>query len=221
MKRVLVVDEDPQQGLILVQYLKDLMDVHLTRPIDVISHAERISPTIFVLRFPSFNLMKNLVNEIRMHPVFFNTGIICLHPQKAELVEEGADIAISVGELEELYWSVYSLKRRLLSDRKSDSIKIAGYNLNASTHEVSKGQVSQKIDPIQMAILVAFAEHPNQVLSREWFKQYVWQDDKISSRSVDAGISKVKKLLPELDKAIESIYGKGYIYRTKMDQVAS
>lgn len=219
--KALVVDQDPQQGLILVQFLSDLLDPHYIRPADVINNAEKILPHIFVLRFQSIHQMQKLIQDIREHPVFFESGVICIHENKDSLFKAGADYVFeNANDLNELYWAIYSLLRRLTVSERSTTIHIQNFKLNTDTLEVINGGKAIKIDPLQMKLLVSFAQHPDRLLSREWFKSFVWQNPQISNRSIDAQISKLKKILPTLNSHLESVYGQGYIYRIKKQRAS-
>lgn len=66
--------------------------------------------------------------------------------------------------------------------------------------------------PTQFKLLLAFTYNRDHLLSRAWLKQNVWGESTISMRSIDAHISKLKKLIPELDNYLTNVYGKGYIF---------
>lgn len=68
------------------------------------------------------------------------------------------------------------------------------------------------VTPTQFKLLLAFVTNADQLLSRSWIKEKVWENAEISPRSIDAQISKLKKLLPDLDRFIVNVYGKGYIF---------
>ncbi|MCB0392546.1 MAG: helix-turn-helix domain-containing protein, partial [Bdellovibrionales bacterium] len=54
----------------------------------------------------------------------------------------------------------------------------------------------------------------------EWIKENIWDNADISPRSIDAQISKLKKILPEIGQDIINIYGQGYILTPDNKQAA-
>ena len=65
--------------------------------------------------------------------------------------------------------------------------------------------------PTQFKLLLAFVSRPEQLLSRSWLKENVWENADISHRSIDAQISKLKRQVPEIGRYLINVYGKGYI----------
>ncbi len=74
--------------------------------------------------------------------------------------------------------------------------------------------------PVQFRLLLSLITNHDQLLTRQWLQQFVWQGVDISPRSIDAQISKLKKLIPEIDNHIINIYGKGYILSSSKKLVA-
>jgi len=86
-----------------------------------------------------------------------------------------------------------------------------GLKIYENDYIVKRGEQVITTTPTQFKLLMAFTNHQDKLLSRQWIKESVWQNSDISPRSIDAQISKLKKLLPELDGCLMNIYGKGYI----------
>ena len=89
--------------------------------------------------------------------------------------------------------------------------EVLGLKIYENDYMVKRGDQIITTTPTQFKLLIAFANHPDQLLYRTWIKQEVWQNSDISPRSIDAQISKLKKLIPELEGSLMNIYGKGYI----------
>ena len=70
------------------------------------------------------------------------------------------------------------------------------------------------LTPRMFQLLLALVDHPNRLLTRGWLRRHVWKQSDISLRSIDAQISKLRKLLPELNPAIVTVYGRGYVLTT-------
>jgi len=85
---------------------------------------------------------------------------------------------------------------------------------------VKRGQKVLTTTPTQFKLLMAFTSHQDQLLSRQWIRETVWENSEISPRSIDAQISKLKKVIPELEDCLLNIYGKGYVLAEKQKNVA-
>lgn len=86
-----------------------------------------------------------------------------------------------------------------------------GLEISPHDYILRRGSDRVNVTPTQFRLLVAFTSHPDQLLSREWLKEKVWDRADISTRSIDAQISKLKKIVPELEPVLVNIYGQGYI----------
>lgn len=224
--KIVVADSDLQHGKILLQYLVDMCDVHLVAPAEMLSHAEKANPRLFILSVESTNHFKNLIKEVRSHKDFFDCGIICLFNDESrfnELITAGADTVVKHNsELDEVYWAVFSLKRRLTGFVPLGEVQLGPYVVNPHTREVIQEGKRMRVKPVQIKLLSAFHKYPNRLLTREWLKINVWgSEGKVTFRSIDAQISKLKKSLPFLEAVIESIYGEGYMYKPENSEKVS
>jgi DNA-binding response OmpR family regulator len=77
---------------------------------------------------------------------------------------------------------------------------------------VLRGSQPVRVTPTQHLLLLAFVTHPNQPLTRDWLIKTIFRRNKITVRTVDAHIAKLKSTLPELKNNIVSQYGEGYIF---------
>ena len=92
-----------------------------------------------------------------------------------------------------------------------DDDQILSFNeicLDPKNHVITVSGRVIHTTPTQFRLLQAFMSYPDRLLTRSWLKETVWSHLKISSRSIDAHISKLKRLFPILDTYLISIYGK-------------
>lgn len=82
--------------------------------------------------------------------------------------------------------------------------------LDSRNHLVTVSGKVVNVTPTQFRLLRVFMSYPNHLLTRSWIRENVWGHLNISARSIDAHISKLKKLFPVLETHLISIYGKGY-----------
>ncbi|OFZ12487.1 MAG: hypothetical protein A2Z20_04820 [Bdellovibrionales bacterium RBG_16_40_8] len=109
--------------------------------------------------------------------------------------------------------------RSLLNKKHSDEIiKCGNLQIDVLSQRVHLSQNNKKkileLTPIEFKLLLSFAQHADQVMTRNSLLSSVWGDDlHVSDRSIDIHVSKLrKKLSPDADY-IQSVYdGTGYVF---------
>jgi DNA-binding response OmpR family regulator len=91
-------------------------------------------------------------------------------------------------------------------------IDLNGLNLHIETNRVFVNQKHLELPPIQNLLLHSLISQEGKILSRQDLQRLVWKGQKISPRSIDAQISKLKSTFPVLKDLIKNVYGKGYIF---------
>lgn len=148
-----------------------------------------------------------------------------------EAFSSGVDYFIVEREhlVEAVTWRVQILVKRLSgtsaekSTTTSNATPVTEFNnleIFPKDHFIKRDGSPIELTPLQFKLLVTFASHKEHLLSRDWLRTVVWGDAKISPRSIDAHISKLKKTLPELNGYLKNIYGKGYILTEKKSSAA-
>lgn len=112
-----------------------------------------------------------------------------------------------------------SVSTHTLNNTRESSISYKGLTIFPNDFIVKSEDRIVKITPMQFKLLVNFFAHSGQLLSRDWLKTNIWEEQEISLRSIDAQVSKLKKALPEVAEGIINIYGRGYIFN--MDESSS
>lgn len=124
---------------------------------------------------------------------------------------------------QQLILSCFALKKRL--DRTNQVEQRANPNRSNTRARIKLGDIevfpkdylvhyqgqSIRTTPTQFKLLLSFVSKTDELLSREWLQEHIWEDSTISHRSIDAHISKLKKLIPALSNSLINIYGKGYM----------
>lgn len=105
--------------------------------------------------------------------------------------------------------------------QKSQPFKLGDVTIYLDQRLVLRGTQPVRITPTQHLLLLAFVTHANQPLTREWLMQTIFRRKKITARTVDAHIAKLKSTLPELKNHIVSQYGDGYIFTLAINNKTS
>jgi DNA-binding response OmpR family regulator len=209
MKKILFVAFDHEFSATLRSYFEDQYQILIAQNYKAaLTILETMTPDILVspLEIPKW------AQPIRQHT---NAGIIFV------VINEGPDTERKVFEaggdyyvvqpisLESLKWKIKAMLRKnnLLTN---STIFIGQITLDVTNRLVIINKKSRTLTPLQFDLLVAFAEHPDRLLSRTWLRQNVWKGQQVSERTIDAHISKLKKQLPELNDLLMNVYGEGY-----------
>jgi DNA-binding winged helix-turn-helix (wHTH) protein len=124
---------------------------------------------------------------------------------------------------EQISFSCFALKKRLertnqVEQRKNPGrketkarIKIGPLEIFPKDYTVHYQEKLVRTTPTQFKLLLSFVSKTDELLTREWLQENIWDNNSISHRSIDAHISKLKKLLPALSGSLINIYGKGYM----------
>jgi two-component system, OmpR family, alkaline phosphatase synthesis response regulator PhoP len=119
--------------------------------------------------------------------------------------------------------TLFSLKKRLdrtqaINQRQSETrkdtrarVSLGPIEIFPNDYLVQCNNETLKTTPIQFKLILSFLTRPDELLTRQWLQENIWDGDDISHRSIDAHISKLKKTLPELTSSLINIYGKGYM----------
>lgn len=72
---------------------------------------------------------------------------------------------------------------------------------------------THKLSEIEFDLLRIFLTNPNKKISRDDILKAVWNDIKVTERTVDVHVSSLRKKLKNFNHTIKSMYGSGYILK--------
>ena len=122
-----------------------------------------------------------------------------------------------------LKFILFGLKKRLdrtqsLNQRQNESrkdtrakVELGPIEVFPNDYLVQYSGTSLKTTPTQFKLILSFVSSPDELLTRQWLQENIWENGSISHRSIDAHICKLKKIIPELEASLINIYGKGYM----------
>jgi len=179
--------------------------------------SQQWDPQILVVDADAPNFV-NACASIRQKPTQAALGLIAVGRRSDLRAEEtafraGFDHFLSLPvDSKQLFWRIQSLLRKKIQVPSQEGMTSLGeIRVYPKTFLVKRLDQPITVSPIQFRLLVTFLSHPDQLLTRDWLKTHVWSDAPISSRTIDAQISKLRRVIPELDSCLINIYGKGYV----------
>ena len=165
----------------------------------------------FVIFAPTYNLREELLSfELGAdHYLLYNTPIESV---RARL--------LALGRKHSAKSKASSSEPVVTLPRKTDVLRYGDLHLHLGQGVAKMNGRHIKVTPTQFRLLVIFASHPGDVLTREWIQKNVFKTTKMSSRSIDAHIAKLKRAIPYLQTELVNVYGRGYMLNAREDDAA-
>ena len=223
-KKILIVEDDPNFGSILKDYLRlHSYDVTLAKNgIEGLEKFKKISYDLCILDVmmpfkDGFSLATDIRSANEEIPLIFLTAK-SLKEDVIKGFKIGADdYLIKPFDSEILLLKIKSLFKRKLSSNKNNIDKLeyefASYKYNSKFRELSyKNDKSIKLSPKEGKLLSLLLNNINDLTSREEALIKIWNDDNyFTSRSMDVYVTKIRKYLSKDSRIkIENIHGKGF-----------
>lgn len=221
--KLLVVEDDPNLGSILAEYLElKGYDTLLCR--DGVSGFEAFRTRRFHMCILDVMMPKKdgfaLAQEIREInsdiPIIFLTA----RSMKEDTIKGfkiGADDYITKPfSMEELLLRVTAVLKRTQNGKPEEvdfqRLKVGNSELNIADQTLYVKGKQVKLTPKESALLQVFFEHKNKTLSRTVALKSVWGDDSyFNARSMDVYVTKLRKHLKDDDSLqIMTVHGEGF-----------
>ena len=217
MKKVFLVEDDPNLGYILKEYLElNDFDVQLeTNGLDAIEHFTDADICILDLMLPlkdGFEVAK-YIRSISKIPLLFLTAK-SLKVDKLKAFKLGADdYLVKPVDEEELIARIHAILNRYSEKSQHTQYSIGNYAFDYSNQILTIDNDIIRLTERESMILVELCKHKNQIVSRERILKKIWGDnDYFNRRSMDVFISKLRKYLNRDNSiAIKNIHGKGFV----------
>ena len=225
MKKILLVEDDPNLGLLLQDYLqlKGKFEVVLCK--DGEEGLKAFTRQNFDLLILDVMMPKKdgftLGKEIRK----FNAGVPIIFATAKGMIEDktqafnlgGDDYITKPFRIEELLLRINALLKRINNSEKNEEekqthFKIGRYDFDYTAQMISVGEKQQKLSTKEAELLRLLCLRKNEVLTREEALLNIWHDDNyFNGRSMDVFLSKIRKYLKD-DSNVEiiNVHGRGY-----------
>ena len=224
-KKILLVEDDPNFGTVLKDYLA-LNDYNVTHAKDGIEGLIIFKNNDFDLcildvmmpRKDGFSLAQDIRSKNKEIPIIFLTA----KTMKEDVLEgykAGADDYLNKPfDSEVLLVKIKTiLERKSINSQSIQSkqfeFEIGNFQLNSKLRFLSyAGEEPIKLSPKENELLKLLALHLNDLMPRELALTQIWRDDNyFTSRSMDVYIAKLRKYLKKDEKVeILNIHGEGF-----------
>jgi two-component system OmpR family response regulator len=222
--RLLLVEDDPNFGMVLKDYL-ELHDYEVTLSTDGVQglrmfQKEPFDACILDVMMPlkdGFSLAADIKKADPSMPVIFLTA----KAMKADMLEGfrlGADDYITKPfDSEILLCKLKAILQRKSAPATAEKSAATEYDLgtyhfNFKTRMIARGSETQRLSPKEAELLLLLCQYLNDVLPREVALSKIWKDDNyFTARSMDVFVTKLRKYLKS-DPAVEiiNVHGNGF-----------
>src|SRR3954467_8319714 len=199
MKKILLVEDDANLGLLLQDYLqlKGKFDVVLCTDGDEGLRAFTKQPydllilDVMMPKKDGFTLGKEVRKINQQVPIIFATAKTMIEDKTQAFNLGGDDYITKPFRIEELLLRINAvLKRTESTDKKGEEIeahfKIGQYDFDYATQLISINGTQQKLSTKEAELLRLLCLHKNEVLTREEALLHIWHDDNyFNGRSMD------------------------------------
>jgi len=223
-KKILLVEDDPNFGAILKDYLA-MNDFDVTLAKNGMEGFEKFKKDTFDLCIldvmmpykDGFTLAREIRDKNKEVPIVFLTA----KTMKEDVLKGykvGADDYLNKPfDSEVLLMKIRAIMQRKTSEVKSDNTKfefqIGAFHLNSKLRFLTfENDEPIKLSPKENELLKMLALYENDLMPREVALTKIWRDDNyFTSRSMDVYIAKLRKYL-KLDENVEilNIHGEGF-----------
>ncbi|WP_345949515.1 MULTISPECIES: response regulator transcription factor [unclassified Mucilaginibacter] len=225
MKRILLVEDDPNLGNLLQDYLqlKGKFDVVLSKDGEAglreftKSDFDLLILDVMMPKKDGFTLGKEIRKLNQQVPIIFATAKGMMEDKTQAFNLGGDDYITKPFRIEELLLRINALLKRTATggtkeEEKPTQFKIGKYDFDFTAQVIQSDSGVQKLSTKEAALLRLLCLHKNEVLTREEALLNIWNDDNyFNGRSMDVFLSKIRKYLKD-DSRVEiiNVHGRGY-----------
>ncbi|WP_295653152.1 response regulator transcription factor [uncultured Mucilaginibacter sp.] len=225
MKKILLVEDDPNLGLLLQDYLelKGKFEVVLCKDGDeglkafTKAQYDLLILDVMMPKKDGFTLGKEIRKMNQTVPIIFATAKAMIEDKTQAFTLGGDDYITKPFRIEELLLRINALLKRVNEKGKDgaasqNNFKIGKYDFDYKQQMIREGENQQKLSTKEAELLRLLCLKQNEVLTREEALLNIWHDDNyFNGRSMDVFLSKIRKYLKDDSKVeIINVHGKGY-----------
>lgn len=225
MKKILLVEDDPNLGLLLQDYLQLKGNFDVVLCVDGEEGIRAFAKQTFDLcildvmmpKKDGFTLGKEIRKINQQVPIIFATAKAMMEDKALAYDLGGDDYITKPFRIEELLLRINALLKRAANaesgqEQEPKQFEIGAYTFDYTTQIIYFEDKKQKLSTKEAELLRLLCLKKNAVLTREEALLNIWHDDNyFNGRSMDVFLSKLRKYLKEDPKVeIINVHGKGY-----------
>lgn len=221
MKKLLLVDDDKNLCEIFKQGLSNQFEITTTDDADIAYRIATKNPQDIILLDLHLKdgdgielcerLRKNQMTK-RL-PILIFTGFGSPEKMLSSYSVGADDFIDKPVDLQVLATRLNARLQRCRDISSGATVDFGNMKLNSDSHEFEIDGKVTSLTEIEFELLRMFLTNPNKKITREEILHTIWQDVKVTERTVDVHVSMLRRKLKNFNHTIKSIYGSGYILR--------
>lgn len=217
--KILLVEDDPDLGLVLKQYLEssDFEVKWYTHPNVLLDDTEALKNNqlaildVMLPEMDGFTLAKTIRKQYEI-PFLFLTA-------KGQSIDRilglklGADDYITKPcEPEELLLRIHNILKRQLGTTPNKTVNLGAYSFNPALYQLSFNDAVIQLTEKEAELLSLFLNHNHQIVNRKDILEKLWgKDDYFLGRSLDVFMTRLRKYFQHDSRiSFDSIRGIGF-----------
>jgi DNA-binding response OmpR family regulator len=224
MKRVLIIDDEPEGAALVADLLRDHFEPRVSLSgRDGLRIAVREAPDLIVLdlHMPELDGYE-VCKKLREQPATRNIPVILLTQygaldEKVKGFDAGADDYITKPfEARELVARALARVRRFEQGQSgTKELSLGNLRLEPRSFQVWVAETAVHLTQMEFELLRYFLEHPNVVVGRAKLLGDLWPDAVVTDRTVDTHIANLRRKIRNFDHTLTTVYGAGYILKVE------
>ena len=101
----------------------------------------------------------------------------------------------------------------IFAQSSPDVLKFKDIEVDTQSFAMTAAGDRVSLTKLELKLLRVFLGHVGKCLTRDQISKLVWSGTKVSSRTIDSQISRLRKRLCDTEVMIEGVYGDGYVLR--------
>lgn len=223
MKKVFLVEDDKKIAGLLKDYLEKYeYDIELVKEFDqILDEFQAFDPHLVLLdiNLPSFDgfYWCRKIRSVSNCPIIFISARDSGMDQVMAIENGGDDYITKPFNFDVVQAKIKGIMRRIYGEyaisKQADTLEINGLTLHLTTMEISLITEKVLLTKNEFILLKAFMDHLNQVLSRTYLLEMLWDDEHfVDDNTLSVNITRVRKKLEDIgvNQSIQTVRGAGY-----------
>ncbi len=223
LKKIYLIEDDKKIADLLKDYLEKYeYDIELVQEFDhILEEFSSFDPHLVLLdiNLPSYDgfYWCRKIRSISNCPIIFISARDSGMDQVMAIENGGDDYITKPFNFDVVQAKIKGIMRRIYGEyatsTPADSIEIHGLFLHLTAMEVSLNETRALLTKNEFILLKAFMEHLNQVLSRTYLLEMLWDDEHfVDDNTLSVNITRVRKKLEDIgvSQSIQTVRGAGY-----------
>ncbi len=227
-RRILIIDDDPALTDTLADIVSDLgfSAVCALSGSEGLEFALTQEPVVILLdlKLPDLDGMEicrqiRAISHLRHIPILIITGNDNPEVRVTGLNSGADDYICKPFHREEVQARIRAVLRRTPSKEQKSSaqiqeLKSGNLRIDVTGRLIFINDDEVRLTGTELKVLIYLLSHPDEVIDKQTLLSEFWGSTRVTSRTIDTHVANIRRKLKDWNRAIETVHGAGYVYRT-------